>query len=271
MGTVWPLRQFSSCIPYPPPTKSEDRAAESKNGYEPFVGVGPFKISCHRERPGPGRRKPRRSQCSAVQTSKPWPAIIRTCSNINATFVVVLFVFVLLFDGAAAQERFHPDLQGSELLFDRSPRPEVVARHVLMAREPKTISSSSTSVVPSATPVLVSTTADGSGTLALATAAPSATTLPQPFDTTIGSNFTSGSGCPAFFNNFLGNSLFQSCYPFSLLLQVSVFPPHQSDCQLTMTYCRHHTISLKLRRAMSEQQSHWMRVATPTSPSAMPT
>jgi hypothetical protein len=227
MGNARPRCLISSCIPHYSSTHSEGRAEASKRRYVSPIGVDSPEISCHHERPGPGRRKPGRSQRSVSQASTTWPAIFRTSSNMNATFVVILCLFFLLFDGVAAQERVHPALQKlarrGELLFDRSPRPEVPARHILMAREPKTSSSSSASIVPSATPVLVSATTDGSGTLALATAAPSATTLPQPFDTTIGSNFTSGSGCPAFFNNFLGNSLFQSCYPFSLLLQVSPF------------------------------------------------
>ena len=54
------------------------------------------------------------------------------------------------------------------------------------------------------------------------TAIPSATTtvLPQPFDTTLGNNFTSES-CPRFFTDFLSDETFRSCYPFSLLLQTS--------------------------------------------------
>ena len=54
------------------------------------------------------------------------------------------------------------------------------------------------------------------------TAAPTATetTLPQPFDTTLGNNFTSES-CPRFFTEFLSDETFRSCYPFSLLLQTS--------------------------------------------------
>jgi hypothetical protein len=54
------------------------------------------------------------------------------------------------------------------------------------------------------------------------TAAASATTtvLPQAFDTTLGNNFTTD-GCPNFFVSFLSNATFQSCYPFSLLLQTS--------------------------------------------------
>ena len=46
------------------------------------------------------------------------------------------------------------------------------------------------------------------------------TPLPSPFDTSIGSNFTS-QACPNFFTSFLGDSKFISCVPVSLLLQTS--------------------------------------------------
>lgn len=54
-----------------------------------------------------------------------------------------------------------------------------------------------------------------------ATATPSACTLPHPFDTTLGDNFTTTS-CPAFMNHMLNSSAFISCYPISLLLQASM-------------------------------------------------
>jgi hypothetical protein len=71
----------------------------------------------------------------------------------------------------------------------------------------------------------------------IATAAPSATftVLPQPFDTSLGNNFTSES-CPRFFNNFLSDETFRSCYPFSLLLQTShgFFQAEKSFFQTTV-------------------------------------
>jgi hypothetical protein len=45
--------------------------------------------------------------------------------------------------------------------------------------------------------------------------------LPHPFDTSLGNNFTAPS-CPAFFNTFLNSDSFNNCLPFSLLLQVCV-------------------------------------------------
>jgi hypothetical protein len=222
MRTVNPSRQFSSCISYPSSTAQEEQAELNHRDVSHTSGGLP-EISCHRPRPGARRKEPRRSQRSAGQASTTWPAIFRKYIKINATFLVMFFVLALLIDGASAQERYHPAMQKpaqrGELIFDRSPRPEVPVRQRLVERDAKL--SSSSSVVPSATPVLVSTTGIGAGSMALATAAPSSSSLPLPFDTSIGSNFTTGSGCPAFFNNFLSNALFQSCYPFSLLLQVS--------------------------------------------------
>jgi hypothetical protein len=76
-------------------------------------------------------------------------------------------------------------------------------------------SSSSSSHSPtsgiSLTPTATETTLSG-------TVVPTA--LPSPFDSSLGSNFTSQS-CPDFFNSFLSNTTFQSCVPVSLLLQNS--------------------------------------------------
>jgi hypothetical protein len=46
--------------------------------------------------------------------------------------------------------------------------------------------------------------------------------LPHPFDTNLGNNFTAPS-CPTFFHNFLNSNDFNDCLPFSLLLQVRSF------------------------------------------------
>lgn len=69
---------------------------------------------------------------------------------------------------------------------------------------PSTSSSSSTSAEPTSI-----VTAPGAGS-----------SLPRPFDTGLGSNYTQES-CPQFMNNFLRNETFTSCLPFSLLLQVA--------------------------------------------------
>jgi hypothetical protein len=59
-------------------------------------------------------------------------------------------------------------------------------------------------------------TTDG---LAVATDVVQSSSLPQPFDTSLGNNFTAPS-CPQFFKTFLADKDFKACYPLSLLLQV---------------------------------------------------
>lgn len=65
------------------------------------------------------------------------------------------------------------------------------------------------------------TPTSSSGGIATATLTQSMSPLPSPFDGGFSSNITAT--CSAFMNNMLGNSSFQQCLPFSLLLQVSFF------------------------------------------------
>ncbi len=116
--------------------------------------------------------------------------------------------------------------------------------------EPTSMSSSSSSTQSS--PPLITSSMDTPSAISTETKAPSAvagvststapsvtvitTPLPTPFDTSLGSNFTSPS-CPQFFSTFLGNSTFQSCVPISLLLQNSnsFFRAQRSFTLLTQT------------------------------------
>lgn len=83
---------------------------------------------------------------------------------------------------------------------------ELQATHApVLARELSTIASSSS---------------ESAATTTQQTAPSILSQVPQAFDTSIGNNFTTSS-CPAFFNNFLDDPVFQNCTPFSLLLQVS--------------------------------------------------
>jgi hypothetical protein len=170
-------------------------------------------ISCYRERPCPGRRKPHEPRLSQRSDGRGY-----TAWRLNFNILTVFFVVAMFLNGVSADERVHPALQKlarrGELLFDHSPQPERPSIQHLMERD------KSTSNAPSATLTLVTATGHGSAAVATVdTTPPKSTSLPQPFDTTIGSNFTSGSGCPKFFN-FLSDPQFQQCYPFSLLLQV---------------------------------------------------
>ncbi|GAA5868819.1 hypothetical protein JCM1840_005129 [Sporobolomyces johnsonii] len=67
-----------------------------------------------------------------------------------------------------------------------------------------------------------STTATSTSTApsSTSTAVPAGYQLPQAFDTTLGTNFTS-TACPSFFETFLADPTFISCAPFSLLLATS--------------------------------------------------
>jgi hypothetical protein len=89
----------------------------------------------------------------------------------------------------------------------------------IYARQDDSSSSSATTTTGSPGILAPSSTSSVSGSIQVAT--PVSTSLPRPFDTSIGNNFTESS-CPQFFNNFLSNSTFQECLPFSMLLQVSI-------------------------------------------------
>lgn len=105
-----------------------------------------------------------------------------------------------------------------ELLFDRGEPPSLPYVN-LEQRDESTYSyePSTTTIRPSSTSGSASKT---SGTLAVATQTGMAS-LPRPFDSSLGNNFTSTT-CQPFFNHFLNNQTFKDCLPLSLLLQVSI-------------------------------------------------
>ena len=119
-----------------------------------------------------------------------------------------------------------------ELLFDRSAPPSLHMN--LEQRDESTYSyePSTTTIRPSSTSGSAS---KASGTLAVATQTAMAS-LPRPFDSSLGNNFTSPS-CPAFFTSFLSNETFRNCLPLSLLLQTSTgfFADTRSPFRLTQT------------------------------------
>ncbi|GAA5845950.1 hypothetical protein JCM9279_004733 [Rhodotorula babjevae] len=63
-------------------------------------------------------------------------------------------------------------------------------------------------------------TSTASSGISTSTAVPVGYKLPQAFDSTLGTNFSS-TACPSFFATFLADPTFQSCAPFSLLLTTS--------------------------------------------------
>ncbi|GAA5840297.1 hypothetical protein JCM3766R1_001450 [Sporobolomyces carnicolor] len=76
------------------------------------------------------------------------------------------------------------------------------------------------SLAPTETTNLSNLTSAASSPAPTSTAVPDGYTLPQPFDSTLGTNFSS-TACPSFFATFLADPEFIACAPFSLLLGTS--------------------------------------------------
>ncbi|KAL9010497.1 MAG: hypothetical protein Q9173_004582 [Seirophora scorigena] len=86
-------------------------------------------------------------------------------------------------------------------------------------------------------PALKSTSSQsGEPTLLVTAPGTESSTLPRPFDSGLGNNYTHPD-CPVFMNNFLRNETFVSCVPFSLLLQnsMSFFSSTKSLLAITRT------------------------------------
>ncbi|KAF2399521.1 hypothetical protein EJ06DRAFT_522411 [Trichodelitschia bisporula] len=164
----------------------------------------------------PGRRKPAAS--CRHRTSTTWRLAI-----------AFLLSLALLCSTASAQVHHqHPSLQKlarkSELLYDHSKPPVPLLRRALIERQEEEIvaatteAAAATSEIPTPSFTLVSSTDVAAAATATADAGIKSSSLPQPFDTSLGSNFTS-TGCPTFFQKMLSDNQFQKCYPLSLLLQ----------------------------------------------------
>ena len=129
--------------------------------------------------------------------------------------------------------------------------------------------SASSSVTTSAAATAKSTSSSSSSSASFPLATGSTTfngPLPQPFDTSLGSNFTADS-CPRFFKSFLNDQNFRSCYPFSLLLRVSsvlasILAPRANSC------IRIHNLSSVPRGIQMPLRKCSMPVATPFQLSA---
>jgi hypothetical protein len=117
------------------------------------------------------------------------------------------------------------------LLVDLSPPPKPKSADWTLASLPddlkrRNVDDESSSVRSTSTSKLASTTT--SSGLAVATTA-SAYPLPTPFDIGFSSNISTN--CESFMTSMLSNATFQSCLPFSLLLQVCLpfFPHHNHN------------------------------------------
>lgn len=209
---------FSTCI-----SDAVDAAAAVRPSYPPQHKPGRNATRhavCHGTRPPPARR---RSHSSQQEQSSGYRCRVATepWLTLRSLLVAVLFSVLFCCQGASAAHVHGATYEMAQmegignLLYDTREPPTPRAR---LARRAES------SVVPSAAASTGSTTdagtASSTASSTIETATPSsAAALPMPFDTSLGNNFTSPS-CPTFFHDFLNNSTFVSCLPFSLLLQV---------------------------------------------------
>jgi hypothetical protein len=230
----------------PPIGNRQFNAEEQNAGSKCWTASSNHRIN---GRPRPGRRKASfffSARCSTPRISYP-------------TFLHILFCMLVW----TAQATRVAELNG--LLYDPNPlqKPESPLQAHLF---PRAKPSSTSSTLPSqATLTLLTSTGAAAATVDPSAATPTA--LPQPFDSSLGNNFTSSS-CPAFFRSFLNDATFKQCYPLSLLLQVSQRDqscPHRCNCLLRP---RPPLLSLRLRSPFSEPPKLWTHHAGSTSPSA---
>lgn len=179
--------------------------------------------------------RPRRIQ-RTVSTSP--LSVCHSGSSILAIFMVI----ISLLNVVSAQDDFlHQIARRGQSFVDLGARRLMERAAASTTASPSTSTTTSTSAIASAT----------------------STTLPQPFDTTLGNNFTTTS-CPTFIVNFLSDITFQQCYPFSLLLQVSRIS-YLPIMPQTNHYFRLRMLSSKMKRTSSRSQMPYKQVATLTS------
>jgi len=216
---------FSSCsstcaVVRPPPDRRK----------QPSALTEPVNALWHRLRSYPGQRR----SCTTTRDGLR-RAANRSWLSLQRLSVLVIFG-AFLCKGAAANHihvaRYVDLVEGAALMYDRSPPPPIPMRP---HRRQETASSPSSTATSSrhhdgshsSTPSSSSSSSLSAET-SLNTATPTdQTSLPRPFDSSLGNNFTSPS-CPEFFDAFLANASFKDCLPLSMLLQVS-FHPLQPD------------------------------------------
>ena|SRR5579862_1898760 len=197
------------------------------------------------ERPRPGRR--RRQQLQREANSSPSPSTPRPrmqrLRNVRLSplyFSTLMLVLALCsccrpvaatitaseitIDAAMSSALASLEREG-RILVDTRPPPNVAELRKRQDEGTTTMdsSTSSSTIEPSST-----TTANSSSTstslsptsIPTDSGTPNSDSLPTPFDSGVGTNFTTSS-CPNFLTSFLSSAAFKSCLPFSLLLQVS--------------------------------------------------
>ena len=199
-------------------------------------------------RPRPGRRRGGDLTTSSASWTQCWMVVLLTlltlCSQVEASR-----------RGSGQRSTYGRFLQSEEIHIDRSspPRPDLLRRQeggdlfqtksskeAASTTAPTTMSTTITRPDLSSPATAVASSASGIRSIVAPTgdrtssASPAATSIlnagsgdtptAQAFDGGLGSNYTEPS-CPLFLNSFLAQDTFTDCMPFSLLLQVSLFPP----------------------------------------------
>lgn len=205
----------------------------------------PSNARCHCIRPPPARRRQRstafiKQQHDHQRRPSRHGSMTRSFTSFSRSIsITILFCLFVLCRSANAGEVYGAaDIFPGELLFDRRPPPPLPRMHLDKRHDESASSSSSASAasLPEVTTVTITPSSGSPSTTesTIQTASETAAaSLPKPFDTSLGNNFTS-STCPTFFNSFLNNQEFNDCLPLSLLLQVhpttwSKDPDHNSN------------------------------------------
>ncbi|KAL9113390.1 MAG: hypothetical protein Q9227_002431 [Pyrenula ochraceoflavens] len=182
-------------------------ALPRRGSYEPACRPKEKSLSIpltHSQRPRPGRRR-RSTLCSS--TAFPIAFLIT---------IILIFSFPSTSQASYLSPRLRRLAERGLIEIDRRPLPAPVDSPIL----PRQDDSSSSTQGPTSTATSTSAAASSTSIDTAPSSAPSSAALPTPFDTSIGSNFTSNA-CPDFFNKFLANTTFQQCHPLSLLLENS--------------------------------------------------
>lgn len=159
-------------------------------------------------------RPVRRDNCSRSRNATTMPprrTSLLGSTNPRSILLAALCVLLWCSPCIAAAIAFGDDMSSaasgySEILFDRSDPPLPHVRLVKRANSAGSTTTTSTS-----------------------TSTTEAASLPSPFDSSLGNNFTVSS-CPNFFQSFLSDDTLNDCLPLSLLLQVSKLAMAYSIC-----------------------------------------
>jgi hypothetical protein len=188
--------------------------------YDPRAGISSDRnvhtdALCHKRQPQQAWRHSTSFNCLSQRgvSNPPWS---------QARNLIFALLCALLFFCQTVQANVHgSSIFDRELVYDRRPAPK--PRMGIYARQDDSSSSSATTTSESYRILAPPSTSSVSSSIQTATSL--STSLPRPFDSSIGNNFTQPS-CPQFFNSFLSNTTFQECLPFSMLLQVSMNSGH---------------------------------------------